>query len=94
MFSGGCFPGVETVVSGLAGGLTGGCGGGDEQQQPMGTMLDKNKKLALALMKAQLGRKLNLPMRPNLPQFSVNPAQGTGSTSLADSLAKTKYGGA
>ena len=86
--------GIDDAIAAGVGALGGGCGGGDEQQQPMGTMLDKNKKLALALMKAQLGRKLNLPMRPNLPQFSVNPAQGTGSTSLADSLAKTKYGGA
>ena len=68
----------DPVSAGISGGLgvLGGLGSacGDDEGPPPGmTMLDKNKKLALALMKAQLGRKLDMPMIPKLPVSAGNP---------------------
>jgi len=85
MISAGC---IDEVIGGIFGGL-----GGDDEPQPVGTMLDKNKQLAMALMKAQLGRKSSMPMRPNLPKFNVNPQIGTGSSAMGNALAHTKYSG-
>jgi len=85
MISAGC---VDELVGGLFGGLA-----GDDEQQPVGTMLDKNKEMALALLKAQMARKSSMPMRPNLPNFSAKPQQGMGSTSMPDALARARYSG-
>lgn len=56
-------PGIS-AIGGLLGGLF-----EDEPPPPGATMLNENKRLVQALIKARLGNKLSLPQGPRLPSF-------------------------
>ena len=65
-------PGIGAVGS-MMGGLC-----GDDEGPPKTQFMGDNPVLARALAMARMKQKFNAPLRPNLPQFSVNPAPRIG----------------
>ena len=74
MFSGGASELAGPIIGGVGSMLSGACG--DDEGPPKTQFMGDNPTLARALAMAKMKQKFNSPMRPNLPQFSVNPTPG------------------